>query len=275
MIRDILLVVDNADRAGSIIDAALAMAEREAAVLTIEILTTGPLLVPALAPLTEMYAPEWELAGDEAARIEAVARKTANSPCTVRLLGVHDDMFAVARRAGKAGPIADLVIMGDPASWETEWLRKHAAKTVVMGSGTPLIIAGGQAPLAPARHAVMGWKDSPEARRALHDLVPLVERGRRISLVAVAQGQADMDAATASLNEAMRYLVRHGFETDAHQILAGVESDAHALSEFARRGEADLLALGAFGHLRLRDVVLGGVTHAMLERPPLPLLLSR
>ena len=275
MIRDILLVIDNAVRADPIIAAALAMAERKAAVLTVEVLTTGQLLVPALAPLTEMYAPEWEMAGDEAARIEAVAKKVAHSPCTVRVLGLHDDMSAVARRAGKAGPIADIVIMGDAASWETDWLRRHAAKSVIMGGGTPLIIASGQAPLVPARHAVMGWKDSPEARRALHDLVPLVEPGGRISVVAVAQDQAEIDAAAGSVGEVVRHFIRHGFAAEAHQILAGVESDAHALEGFALRHGADLLALGAFGHLRLRDVILGGVTQAMINRPPLPLLLSR
>lgn len=275
MIKDILLVIDNADRAGQVIDAALRMAEREAALLTIEILTAGPLLLPALAPMTAMYVPEPELAGEEATRIAAVARKIADSRCTTRLVGLHDDIFGVARRAGAAGPIADIVIMGDSGSWETEWLRKHAAKAVVMGGGTPLIIASGQAPLVPSRHAVMGWKESPEARRAVHDLVSMVEPGGRISVVAVAQDQADSDATAAGLDEVVRYFAHHGFAAEAHPIIAGIESDAHALEAFAVEQGADLLALGAFGHLRLRDVILGGVTHAMIERPRLPVLLSR
>jgi hypothetical protein len=62
MIKDILLIIDNAIRAEPIIHAALAMAERQAADLTIEILTAGPLFFPAMAPLTAMYVPESELA---------------------------------------------------------------------------------------------------------------------------------------------------------------------------------------------------------------------
>ncbi|CAN5405867.1 hypothetical protein BH10PSE14_BH10PSE14_02050 [soil metagenome] len=275
MIKDILLIIDNAIRAEPIIHTALAMAERQAADLTIEILTAGPLFSPALAPLTAMYVPESELAREETARIEAVAETVSRSFCVARVLGVHDDMFGLARRAGKAGPIADIVIMGDTALWETEWLRKHAAKTVIMGGGTPLVIGNAHAPLAAARHAAIGWKDSPEARRAVHDLIPLVEPGGKISVIAVAQDQAEIEATADSVAEVVRHFTRQGFKAQAHQILAGVESDALALEAFALRQGAELLALGAFGHLRLRDVILGGVTHAMIERPRLPLLLTR
>ncbi|MES2046314.1 MAG: universal stress protein [Pseudomonadota bacterium] len=275
MIKDILLVIDNADKAVPVIDAALVMAEREAAMLTIEILTAGPLLLPALAPMTAMYVPEPELAGEEATRIAAVAAKVAHARCATRVVGLHDDIFGVARRAGVAGPIADVIIMGDSESWETGWLRKHAAKAVIMGGGTPLIIASAKAPLVPSRHAVMGWKESPEARRAVHDLVSMVEPGGRISVVAVAQDHADSDATAGSLDEIVRYFTQHGFAAEAHPIVAGIESDAHALEAFAVEQGADLLALGAFGHLRLRDVILGGVTHAMIERPRLPILFSR
>ncbi|MDH7974848.1 universal stress protein [Sphingomonas sp. AR_OL41] len=275
MIKDILLIIDNAVRAEPIIHAALAMAERESADLTIEILTAGPLFIPALAPMTAMYLPESELARDEAARIQAVADTVARSFCVARVLGLHDDMFGLARRAGKAGPIADIIIMGDAAMWETEWLRKHAAETVIMAGGTPLVIGNAKARLAAARHAAIGWKDSAEARRAMHDLIPLVEPGGQISVVTVAQDQAEADAMADSVGEVVRHFTRHGFDAQAHQLLAGVESDASALEAFALGHDVELLALGAFGHWRLRDVILGGVTHAMIDQPRLPLLLSR
>ncbi|MEO7680998.1 MAG: universal stress protein [Sphingomonas sp.] len=275
MIKDILLIIDNVVRADPIIRATLAMAERGAADLTIEILTPGPLFIPALAQLTAMYVPESELAQDEAARIASVAARTANFSCVARVLGLHDDMFGLARRAGKAGPIADLIITGDAASWETEWLRKHAVESIIMGGGTSLLIGNGQAPLGAVSHAAIGWKDSPEARRAIHDLMLLVEPAGRISVIAVAEDQAEIDATAGSVAEVARHLTRHGFKAEVHQIIAGVESDAHALESRALSEGAELLAIGAFGHLRLRDVILGGVTHAMIEQPRLPLLLSR
>jgi nucleotide-binding universal stress UspA family protein len=75
--------------------------------------------------------------------------------------------------------------------------------------------------------------------------------------------------------DADSHFVRHGLRAEAHQILAGDASDGHALQALAISEGADLLALGAFGHLRLRDVILGGVTEALIEQPRLPLLLSR
>lgn len=273
MIKDILLVIDTSERADPVIQQAAAMAERRCANLTIEILSPNPLLVPASAPFTTMYVPEHALAEDHAARMAAVSVQLSASSAAIRVFGLHDDIGSLARRVGQAGPIADLVLMGCEASWEATWLRRRAAETILLGGGTPLLLLVEDRPLPPVQHAVIGWKDTPEARRAAHDLLMLMEQGGRVSVVSVSEHGAV--AARHATDEIVRYIERHGFIAEAHHLAGEALIDCEVLERFALDTKADLLATGAFGHSRLREVVFGGVTASLLDRPWLPTMLSR
>ncbi|MDR6850323.1 universal stress protein [Sphingomonas sp. BE137] len=275
MIKDILLVVENSAHANPIIRAAVTMAERMTATLTIEVLTASPLLIPALAPMTTMYVPDWSMAEDEADQIKAISASVAGSSAVIRVLGLRDDAMSLARRAGRAGPIADLVVMGGEADWETQWLRRRASETIIMGAGTPLLILAGAHALPPVLNAVLGWKDSPEARRAVHDLAALAEPGAKVSVVTVGTAADDDRASDESADEVVRHLIRRGLLAERKSITSPELSDTETLEAFALEEAADLLAIGAFGHSRLREVMFGGVTRSLLDKVRLPLLLSR
>lgn len=275
MIKDILLVTDDSVRADPIIHAACALAQRLAATLTIEILSSGPILIPTLAPMTEMYIPLPELARDQAVRVEAVKAMVAAASADIRVVGLHDDLFVLADRTGKAGPIADLILIGDADLWQIGWLRSKVAETVVMGSGTPLIVLSGETSLAPVKHAVIGWKDTREARRAVDDLVAVITPHAKVEVVGVGRDEAALPAILERMNEVVRHLVAHGFDATPHAVPANGQSDADALQGFALRQGAELLAIGAFGHSRLRETVFGGVTRTLIEHPRVPVLLSR
>ena len=275
MIKDLLLIVENSERADPTIMAAVAMAERLDAHLTLEILSPGVALVPGLAPFTSLYILEADLARDEAARMQTVAAMVKASKAKVSVVGIHGDLDVVAYRVGVAGPIADLILIGDADVWETSWLRRRAIETIILGGGTPLLILNSAAPAASIRHAAIGWKDTAEARRAIHDLVAIVEAGGMISVVAIRGVDHDAAEAASSVGEVVQHLRRHGFVSEAHVLLEDGHSEAEALEAFALRHDAELLAIGAFSHSRLREVIFGGVTRSLIERPWLPLLLSR
>ncbi|WP_404372441.1 universal stress protein [Sphingomonas sp. MMS24-J45] len=275
MIKDILLVIDASPRTDPIIRAACGLAERVKGTLTIEILSAGPMLIPTLAPMTAAYVPDVELVHDEADRIAAVTAMVAGCGATVRVIGIHDDVPRLAERVGKGGPIADLILIGDADLWAVGWLRGRIAEAVIMGGGTPLIVLNGAATLDPVHHAVIGWKDTSEARRALHDLVALAAPHAKIAVVAIARNEAALPKLAEGMKDVVRHLSAHGFEASAHALPADGQNVAEALQDFALREGADVLAIGAFGHSRLREVVFGGVTLALIEHARLPVLLSR
>ena len=275
MIKDILLVVENSAHADAIIHAGVKMAERMAADLTIEILTPSPVLVPALAPMTAMYVPDWALTEDQAKRVNKVSEMVAGSSATIRVLGLHDEMFALARRTGRTGPIADVVVIGGEDLWETEWLRRRTSETIVMGAGSPLLILDRGDELPPVHNAVIGWKESSEARRAVHDLMILAEPEANVTVVTVGGFDDEANVTAESAAEVVRHIARHGLHAKWQHLESDEYSEAEALEAFALENGADLLAIGAFGHSRLREVLFGGVTHALLDRARLPILLSR
>jgi nucleotide-binding universal stress UspA family protein len=138
-----------------------------------------------------------------------------------------------------------------------------------------LIILSGATSLAPVRHAMIGWKDTSEVRRALHDLIAVITPHAKVDVVGVGRDEAATNAILAGMAEVVRHLRAHGFDATPHAVPANGLSDAEALQGFALRQGAELLAVGAFGHSRLREVVFGGVTRALIEHPRLPVLLSR
>lgn len=275
MVKDLLLIVENSAHANPIIRAAVKMAERMAADLTIEVLTPSPVLIPALAPLTTMYVPDWAMAEDHTKRSKQISDMVAESTATIRVVGLHDEIFALARRTGRAGPVADLILIGGEDLWETQWLRRHASETIVMGAGSPLLVLAQGDELPLVQNAVIGWKDSPEARRAVHDLVALATPDAKITVVTVGGFADEQRLAAESAVEVVRHLIRHGLRADWEQIGNDEFSDTETLEAFALENGADLLAIGAFAHARLREAVFGGVTHRLLDKARLPVLFSR
>jgi nucleotide-binding universal stress UspA family protein len=69
-------------------------------------------------------------------------------------------------------------------------------------------------------------------------------------------------------------LSRHGIDVVLDKVDAGGKPAGHVLESYALSHRADLLVMGAYGHSRLREFVLGGATKSLLSRPPLPILLS-
>jgi len=275
MIRDMLLVIDNSKAAEPMIRAAIEMAERREASLSIQVLSVGPLGMPALAPLTTMYVSDHEMAYDEKVRVEDIHAITADSPCVIRIDGLHDDLPLLTRRVGRASHVADLMVIGWKDHWELEWLRHHAAAALILGAGTPLLSLRRARALPPIHHAVLGWKETAEARRAIHDLSALMEAGGRVSVVSVGCDEVEAMAMADGAAEVVRHLESKGFSAEAHQITDAGHGAAAALVDFIESHHAQLLAIGAFSHSRLHEIALGSVTRTLLNECSVPVLFCR
>lgn len=168
---------------------------------------------------------------------------------------------------------ADLVVLSqfdpdDPVMRLSSGLVEH----VLTSCARPLLLAPG-ADRAPPRHALVAWNGNRACTRALSDALPLLAHATTVTL---AQIDAPADAGTERL-EVVRYLRRHGINADV--VLAetddGVaEGVADTLLQLAAQRNSDLLVMGGYGHTRLREMVLGGVTERLLREATVPLLIS-
>ena len=271
MVREILSFIDDAQTAEPFVTSLLELAKRLQARCEIGVLTAAPMLMPALAPLATLYMPEPVLRADNALQVERTRALVADAVDPVDVWGLHDSVGWLSADVRDTWRLADLILIGAQETWLTPWLRRRLIETLLVSSGTPILLLPPGRTLPPIRHAVLGWKPSAEANRVLHDLVALAEPGARIDVVTVGPEAQVTPGDTLPGSGIERHLARHGFAVAMHRIDDG-RSAADQLQGFAVEHRADLVAIGGFAHSRVREIVLGGVTRTMIEDPSTPIL---
>jgi nucleotide-binding universal stress UspA family protein len=201
--------------------------------------------------------------------------------------------FAAAARA--AGVDADAVAYDDPGNPEPRDVAEFArafdlvvieqeepgrplgfsglAGLLIADSGRPIVVVPGL-PREPPRfdRILAAWDGSAPAARALGDASPLLERAGHIEIVAVnAAGGTSM--VTASGERVARKLARLGVDASFHRVPGGGDPGAVLLSRAADVG-ANLIVSGGYGHSRLREAMLGGVTRTLLANAAAPVFMS-
>jgi nucleotide-binding universal stress UspA family protein len=168
---------------------------------------------------------------------------------------------------------ADLIVASRPQKGFGD-RRLPSPAELVMESGLPVVLVPpGRDSLQP-RTVVVGWKNTREARRAVSDALPLLKSADRVHLVQIAEAD-DAAAVTASLQDVVDRLARHGIEAEASTPPQLKLSPTEELMGIAQSQSADLLVLGAYGHSRAREWAFGGVTADLLDGAPVPILFSR
>jgi nucleotide-binding universal stress UspA family protein len=183
----------------------------------------------------------------------------------------------VAEIIGLHGRYADLVILGqhddaDPESWGHD-IVEHSLLTL----GRPcLVVPYIGAPAAIGKRVVIAWDAGREAARAVYDALPFLKEAEAVHVVAVNPARTGRDIGHGQEPGAdiALALARHGVKAEAHHIVAEDIQAADTLLSRLSDMDADLLVMGAYGHTRWRDLVLGGVTRSILAHMTVPVLMS-
>ncbi|MDP6786185.1 MAG: universal stress protein [Rhodospirillales bacterium] len=121
---------------------------------------------------------------------------------------------------------------------------------------------------------MVAWDASRLASRAVHDALPFLTAAKHVDVLAInpkggPQGHGDIPSA-----DICQHLARHGVKVEAQHVYADdIDAGDMLLSQAASRG-ADLLVMGAYGHSRWRELILGGLTHFVLEHMTMPVMMS-
>jgi nucleotide-binding universal stress UspA family protein len=171
--------------------------------------------------------------------------------------------MSLSAQLAKEARCADLIITGVGRSASLFDTSRHLdIGDFVMQAGRPcLIVPAGVEKLA-CEHALVGWKDTGETRRAVRDALPLLKQARRVTVVEIAI-EEDLTDARAGLADVVGWLRRHGIEATSIAALS-TGADAVGLNAIVQEQGADLIVAGAYGHSRVREWVLGGVTRDLL-----------
>jgi len=161
---------------------------------------------------------------------------------------------------------ADLLITGpELAVSPFDSSRRMYIGDFVMHAGRPVLIVPPTASTLDLASVVIGWKETRETRRAVVDALPLLSQAARVTVVEIA-AEENMAAARAHLADVVAWLGRHDIAADS-LAAPSAGDDAVRLDTIAQEKGAGLLVAGAYGHNRLREWVLGGVTRDLLLRP--------
>ncbi|MDB5362146.1 MAG: putative universal stress protein UspA-like [Rhodospirillales bacterium] len=168
------------------------------------------------------------------------------------------------------GRYADLVILGQCWS-DYDGLRYPDPTDVVLDVGCPVLVVprAGQFERI-ERHALIAWNGSRESARAVRDALPLLKRVAKVTVLAVnSEGGGEEPGADIAL-----HLARHGITVEIDQSTAPDMDVADVLLSHASDLGSDLIVMGAYGHARMRETILGGVTRSMLAQMTVPVLMS-
>ena len=168
----------------------------------------------------------------------------------------------------------DLMIMGQLDPGEAS-AHRHLTEQVALASGGPLLVVPFTGPAKTScERVVVAWDASREAARAVTDAMPLLRQAKLVRVVTVNARPGRLGhGAEPGADLALR-LARHGVAVEVHHLESGANHVGNTLLADVANENADLLVMGAYGHSRLRELVLGGVTRTVLEEMTVPVLLS-
>ncbi|MBV8568342.1 MAG: universal stress protein [Methylobacteriaceae bacterium] len=166
---------------------------------------------------------------------------------------------------------ADLFVATAPYGRQSVWDSLVEAALFESGHGVFLIPAGCKTKDA-IRHILVAWRDTRESARAVGESLPFLEASETTRIVTVDPPQkSDQDLQSIDL---AAHLNRHGAKIDLLSVETGDGTVAQTLLDEAHRMAADLIVMGAYGHSRFREWILGGTTREMIGRSDVPILIA-
>ena len=111
--------------------------------------------------------------------------------------------------------------------------------------------------------AMVCWKETRDAARAVSAAMPLLTKARRVVVVSV--NEDDGEALSEVVDEIVRELAWNGIAAEAHVLGREQGTTADTLFAAVRTYKADLMVMGAYGHRHLREVLFGGCTQSAIE----------
>jgi nucleotide-binding universal stress UspA family protein len=270
--KDLLLLTRHGTEAGN--RYALWLADMCGARLTV----ASPLVSPALPPMVLVEMPSGIVSRmrediESAARgaLDAVLESAQQTDVTVETLTLEVPSGDLGREVGRLARYFDATVLeqSKPEGPDTS----DVIEAVLFGSGRPVLIVPYIHMLPQLRTVLVAWNEGRPAARAIADALPLLQMADRVEIVTVSDTDP-MGVRHASADMMAQHLAQHGINAEMKTLARGTVDIGNTLVSYAADVSADLIVIGAYGHSRLREIVLGGTTRTILQSMTVPVLMA-
>ena len=206
------------------------------------------------------------------AAIKGFIAATNKAGISTEPLKLSTSLAGAADRLARMARCFDLAIVGQGQS-EMSTMEQIIGEAVLFDSGRPMIMVP-YIQKAPFKidNVMICWDGSRASARAVADAISILGKGSRVEIVIITNErgkQYDIEGADIG-----QHLARHGFKVEVRRLPGGDIDVADALLSHAADSSTDFMVMGGYGHSRLREFVLGGVTRSIFQSMTVPVLLS-
>jgi nucleotide-binding universal stress UspA family protein len=199
--------------------------------------------------------------------IEAKLAKIGYGVRTLAAIPVEAD-----ETIGELARLYDLTVVLQPETSNSSY-DDVVPQAVLFNSGGPMLMVPyiHKGPLD-ARHVGIAWDGSRLAARALRDALPFLTAARAVTVIAVNEDR--YDSSEASSDQIVSHLARRGIKARTERLTADRDNVHGTILSIAADSDIGLLAMGGYGHSRLKERILGGVTRGVFESMTMPVLMT-
>ncbi len=275
MIKDIVVNLSVGERASPATDYAVSVAAAFDAHLAGIAFLYDPIVPVSGAgyiPAEVIETQERDNAAATKAAIDRFVAASARAGVAAEALTLKASFAGVGDQFGRIARRFDLAIVGQ-AEPEKSAVEGMIVEAALFESGRPVIVVPyiQKAPLQ-LKRVMVTWDGGRASARAIADAMPLLERAERVEVVIVANERGKQDEIAGA--DMARHLARHGLNVEVKRTIAGDIDVADVILSHAADASTDFIVMGGYGHSRLREFVLGGVTRGILRSMTAPVLMS-
>ncbi|HEX7073833.1 MAG TPA: universal stress protein [Hyphomicrobiaceae bacterium] len=272
MIKTILVLADGSPGCEIVLSAAVDLSRRFTAHLNVlHVRPADAGLMPYIGEgMSAAMVEEIIEAAERNAEERAASARTAFDRLNTAGLSAswHAETGPEADIAAAVGRLSDLIVIGRPDDpGEIPW--RTTLDSILFDTGRPVLILPRNRPSDIGSRVAVAWNSSAEAAGAVAAALPFFRSAEQVTILST--GPVSRYASAAGL---VTYLARHDVRAATKTFEPGSTPLGNALLEQCRLSQSDLLVMGAYGHSRLREMILGGATREVLAIADLPVLMA-
>ncbi|SDL37206.1 universal stress protein [Aliiruegeria lutimaris] len=215
-----------------------------------------------------------ERAREDAEAIEnALRAKMEGRQCRWATDSALAQIGTVQTLVGNRARFSDLVVLPKPYGEDKGVAEEAVLEAALFAGNVPVLVLPRHCELKRPEKVVLAWNQSAEALDAIRAALPLLQQATMANIVIIDPPRHGPDRSDPG-GMLSQMLSRHGVRAEISVIAGTMPRTADVLARHCDDQQADLLVMGAYGHSRFREAIMGGATRDMLEAAKIPVFMS-